>query len=214
MPESIVGGVGFTIVPEDEACFCQFEGPSEAAVAEANRRAGLVFLVFDRIVPAVAVSPGRRAQTMSSVTAVDPVQQLREAFSGQILSPGEPGYDEARRIHNGLIDKHPAVIARCHHTADVVDAVNFGRDAGLEISIRGGGQNVAGKAVTDGGLMIDLSLIKGIHVDPARRAARAQPGVTVGELDRTMGAFGSPPRAASCPPPGSRVSRSAAVSPG
>ncbi|HEY6777756.1 MAG TPA: FAD-binding protein [Thermoleophilaceae bacterium] len=211
MPESIVGGVGFTIVPEDEACFCQFEGPSEAAVAEANRRAGLVFLVFDRIVPAVAVSPGRRAQTMSSVTAVDPVQQLREAFSGQILSPGEPGYDEARRIHNGLIDKHPAVIARCHHTADVVDAVNFGRDAGREISIRGGGHNVAGKAVTDGGLMIDLP-DKG---HPRRPSATGGPRAARRHRRRARpdhGRLRLATRAASCPPPGSRVSRSAAVS--
>src|SRR5918996_5559331 len=111
------------------------------------------------------------------MTTVDTVGQLREAFSGQVLAPGEPGYDEARRIHNGLIDKRPALIARCLNTADVVDAVNFGREEGLEISVRGGGHNVAGRAVTDGGLMIDLSLMKGIHVDPKRRTVRAQGGV-------------------------------------
>jgi FAD/FMN-containing dehydrogenase len=127
---------------------------------------------------------------MSSVTTADSVQLLGEALSGQVLAPGDPGYDEARRIHNGLIDKHPGVIARCMHTADVVEAVNFGRSEGLEISVRGGGHNVAGRAVTDGGLMIDLSLMKGIHVDPARRVARAQAGVTVGELDRATAAFG------------------------
>ena len=127
---------------------------------------------------------------MSSVQTTDSVHLLVEALSGQVLFPGDPGYDEARRVHNGLIDKHPAVIARCLHTADVVDAVNFGRSEGLEISIRGGGHNVAGKAVTDGGLMIDLSLMKGIHVDPTRRAVRAQAGVTVGELDRATAAFG------------------------
>lgn len=82
------------------------------------------------------------------------------------------------------------MIARCLHTADVADAVNFGRSEGVEISVRGGGHNVAGKAVTEGGLMIDLSLMKGIHVDPVRSAARAQPGVTVGELDRATAAFG------------------------
>jgi FAD/FMN-containing dehydrogenase len=118
------------------------------------------------------------------------VQRLGEVFSGQVLAPGDPGYEEARRIHNGLIDKHPTVIARCLHTADVVAAVDFGRAEGLEISVRGGGHNVAGKAVTDGGLMIDLSLMKGIHVDPARRAVRAQAGVRVGELDRATAAFG------------------------
>jgi len=124
------------------------------------------------------------------MTAVDTVSQLRETFSGEILAPGEPGYDEARRIHNGLIDKHPALIARCLHTADVVDAVNLGREDGLEISVRGGGHNVAGKAVTEGGLMIDLSPMKGVHVDPARRAARAQGGVRISEYDRATAVFG------------------------
>jgi FAD binding domain/Berberine and berberine like len=119
-----------------------------------------------------------------------PLETLKASFSGEILAPGDPGYDEARRIHNGLIDKRPAVIARCLSTADVVDAVNVGRDQGLEISVRGGGHNVAGKAVTDGGLMIDLSLMKGIHVDPVRQTVRAQPGVLVGELDRATAAFG------------------------
>jgi FAD/FMN-containing dehydrogenase len=126
---------------------------------------------------------------MSRATTADSAQLLGAVFSGQVLGPGDPGYDEARRIHNGLIDKRPALIARCQHTADVVDAVNFGREEGLEISVRGGGHNVAGKAVTDGGLMIDLSLMKGIHVDPARSTARAQAGVTVGELDRATAAF-------------------------
>ena len=87
---------------------------------------------------------------MSSATTANSVQLLADALSGQVLVPGDPGYDEARRIHNGLIDKHPAVIARCLHTADVVRAVTFGRSEGLEISVRGGGHNVAGRAVTDG----------------------------------------------------------------
>jgi FAD/FMN-containing dehydrogenase len=117
-------------------------------------------------------------------------QQLRETLSGPLLVPGDPGYDEARRIHNGLIDKRPAAIARCLHTADVVAAIDFGRQEELEISVRGGGHNVAGKAVTEGGLMIDLSLMKGIHVDPARRLVRAQAGVNVGEYDRAAGLFG------------------------
>jgi FAD/FMN-containing dehydrogenase len=127
---------------------------------------------------------------MSSVTSEGSVHLLGEVLSGPVLAAGDPGYDEVRRVHNGLIDKRPALIARCLHTADVADAVNFGRDEGVEISVRGGGHNVAGKAVTDGGLMIDLSLMKGIHVDPARSTARVQPGVTVGELDRGTAAFG------------------------
>jgi FAD binding domain/Berberine and berberine like len=127
---------------------------------------------------------------MSGVTSEASVQLLGESFFGPVLVPGEPGYEDARRVHNGLIDRHPGVIARCLHTADVVEAVNLGRSEGLELSVRGGGHNVAGKAVTDGGLMIDLSLMKGIHVDPARRTVRAQGGVTVGELDRATAAFG------------------------
>jgi FAD/FMN-containing dehydrogenase len=125
----------------------------------------------------------------ADTTTTDSVQLLRQAFSA-VLEPGQAGYDEARRIHNGLIDKHPAVIARCLHTADVVAAVDFARDQGLEISVRGGGHNVAGKAVNEGGLMIDLSPMKGIQVDVAHQATRAQPGVTIGELDRANAAFG------------------------
>ena len=121
---------------------------------------------------------------------IDPVVSLGEGFSGEILTPADAGYDAARKIHNGLIDKHPALIARCRGTADVVAAVQAGREANLEISVRGGGHNVAGKSVTEGGLMIDLSSMKGIHVDPARRTVRAQAGVTVRELDRATGVFG------------------------
>jgi FAD/FMN-containing dehydrogenase len=124
------------------------------------------------------------------MTTIDSVASLGEGFSGVVLTPADPGYDAARTIHNGLIDKRPALIARCFNTADVVDAVNAARAVGLEISVRGGGHNIAGKAVTEGGLMIDLSPMKGIHVDPARRTVRAQGGVTVRELDRANGVFG------------------------
>jgi len=84
------------------------------------------------------------------------VSELATRFSGTLLLPGDAGYDKARRIHNGLIDKRPALIARCLGTADVVDAVNFARDRGIEVAIRGGGHNVAGKSVCDGGLMLDF----------------------------------------------------------
>ena len=107
----------------------------------------------------------------------EPLEALAAEFSGVLLRPGDDGYEEARTVYNGLIDKRPALIARCLNTADVVDAVNLGREQGLEISVRGGGHSVAGKALTDGGLMIDLSLMKGIHVDPVRRTVRAQGGV-------------------------------------
>jgi FAD/FMN-containing dehydrogenase len=116
--------------------------------------------------------------------------QLGAGFSGEVLALGDPGYEEARRIHNGLIDHRPAVIARCRDTADVARAVGFGREQQLELSVRSGGHNVAGKAVTEGGLMIDLSPMKGVDVDAHARTARAKPGVTVGEYDRATAAFG------------------------
>jgi FAD/FMN-containing dehydrogenase len=105
-------------------------------------------------------------------------------FSGRLLRPTDAGYDQARRLHNGLIDKRPAMIAQCAGVADVVDAVNLARAQHLEVAVRGGGHNVAGQASVDGGLMIDLSLMKGIHVDARAQSVRAQGGVTWGELNR------------------------------
>jgi FAD/FMN-containing dehydrogenase len=127
---------------------------------------------------------------MARATTSDSARPLREALSGQVIAPDDAGYDEIRRVHNGLIDKRPAAIARCLNSADIVAAIEFANDEGLEISVRGGGHNVAGKAVNEGGLMIDLALMKGIQVDPARQTACAEPGVTVGELDRANGTFG------------------------
>jgi FAD/FMN-containing dehydrogenase len=112
------------------------------------------------------------------------VNALREQLSGDALAPGDAGYDLARRIQNGLIDRRPTVIARCLGTADVQAAVRFGRERGLEIAIRGGGHNVAGNAVCDGGLMIDLSAMRAVHVDPRARRARAQGGATWRDYDR------------------------------
>ena len=123
---------------------------------------------------------------MATVTAID-VKRLdafTAAFSGSVIDPNHECYEEARKVHNGLIDKRPALIARCHGTADVVDAITFARESGLEISVRGGGHSVAGKAVTDGGLMIDLAEMKGIHLDTTAQTVRAQGGVTWGELNR------------------------------
>ncbi len=101
----------------------------------------------------------------------------------QVLRPDDAGYDDARRIHNGLIDKRPSLIARCRTSTDVAAAVARGRKEALEISVRGGGHNVAGKAVTEGGLMIDLSPMKEIEVDPQARTAHARPGLTWDEFN-------------------------------
>jgi FAD/FMN-containing dehydrogenase len=129
---------------------------------------------------------------MATVTALDAerVEALAERFSGALLQPGDDGYDEARKLHNGLIDKRPALIARCHGAADVADAIGFARESGLEIAVRGGGHNVAGRACSDGGLMIDLAEMKGIHVDPAARTIRAQGGVLWSELNREAAVHG------------------------
>ena len=118
---------------------------------------------------------------MSLATAV---AELAPTFSGQLLQPHDAGYDDARRVHNGLIDKRPALIARCHGTADVADAVKLARTLSLEVAVRGGGHNVAGRATIDGGLMIDLAPMKGIHVDARARIARAQGGVLWKEYNR------------------------------
>jgi FAD/FMN-containing dehydrogenase len=128
---------------------------------------------------------------MATLTPLD-ADALRSLieFSGVLLGPTDPGYDEARKIHNGLIDKRPLLIARCRGTADIVDAVTFAREHEFEVSVRGGGHNVAGRAVTDGGVMIDLSLMKGMHVDPQTRTVRAQGGLTWREYNRETAVHG------------------------
>lgn len=119
---------------------------------------------------------------MGELTAAQ-VEDLRRGVAGVVLAPGDDGYDDARRVHNGLVDKRPAVIARCTTTADVAAAVRLGIETGVEIAVRGGGHNVAGKAVTDGGVMIDLSLMKRIQVDPDAKTVTAEGGVTWGDLN-------------------------------
>ncbi len=118
------------------------------------------------------------------------LDELRRALRGALLLPGDTGYDAARRIFNAMIDRRPAAIARCAGAADVVRCVEAARAEGLEVSIRAGGHNVSGKAVCDGGLMIDLSPMKGLRVDPRRRVAQAEPGLTLGELDGDCQRFG------------------------
>src|SRR5215213_1095128 len=106
-----------------------------------------------------------------------------QSFTGQLLQPADARYEESRRVHNGLIDRRPAAIASCHGVADVADAVKLARMLDLEVAVRGGGHNVAGRATIDNGLMIDLTPMKAIHVDAERRTVRAQAGVTWGELN-------------------------------
>jgi FAD/FMN-containing dehydrogenase len=111
-------------------------------------------------------------------------------FAGQLLAPGDAGYDEARRVHNGLIDRRPALIARCCGLADVVDAVRLARELELEVAVRGGGHNVSGRATIDDGLMIDLSQMRAVHVDANARVARAQGGATWRAFNRETQVYG------------------------
>ena len=97
------------------------------------------------------------------------IGELRADFRGSLLLPGDPGYEERRRVWNGTIDRHPAVIARCAGVVDVIRTVNFARERGLRLAVRGGGHNIAGSAVCDDGVVIDLSGMRSIRVDPARR---------------------------------------------
>ena len=134
--------------------------------------------------------------------------QLAPGLAGRLLQPADAEYDEARRVHNGLVDKHPAIIVRCRGVADICDAVKLARALKLEVSVRGGGHNVAGLAVLDGGLMIDLAPMKGIHVDPRARVARAQGGVHCGRssIAKPRSMVWQPPAASSAAQesPGSR----------
>ena len=115
---------------------------------------------------------------------------LRDGFSGTLVVPGDKEYDTARKIWNGSIDRHPAIIARCACVADVAAAVKFARERGIPVAVRSGGHSFPGHSVCDDGLVIDLSLMKGISVDPDTRTARVQAGVLLGELDRETQAFG------------------------
>src|SRR5687768_88665 len=132
------------------------------------------------------------AAELSAVSQLGPrdVAGLREGFRGELLRPDDADYEHARQVWNRSIDRYPNLIARCAGVADVIDAVRFGRSNGLEVAVRSGGHSFPGLSVCDGGLVIDLSLMKGIRVDPEARTARAQAGVLLGELDRETQAFG------------------------
>src|SRR5262249_43543940 len=114
----------------------------------------------------------------------DPVvQNFADSLRGRLVRPGDGGYDEARKVWNGMINRRPALIARCAGVADVIAAVRFARTHELLVSIRGGGHNITGNAVCEGGLMIDLSPMKSVRVDPVKRTARAEAGLTWGEYN-------------------------------
>jgi FAD/FMN-containing dehydrogenase len=117
-------------------------------------------------------------------------EELGAALRGQLIRPEDPEYDSARRVWNAMSDKHPALIARVAGVADVIACVNFARDQGLPVAVRGGGHNAAGNAVCDGGLVIDLSRMRSVHVDPVAKTARAEGGALLRDLDHETQAFG------------------------
>lgn len=118
------------------------------------------------------------------------VQDLKAGLRGKLVRPGDEGYDSSRKIFNAMIDRRPAIILKVAGQGDVIKGVNFARENGLPLSVRGGGHNVAGNAVCDDGIVVDFSNMKSVRVDPARQTARAEPGVTRGDFDYETQAFG------------------------
>lgn len=135
------------------------------------------------------MADGQVLTTQNPVDETD-LAEFRVRMRGEVLRPGDAGYDEARRIWNGMFDKKPAVIARCTGAADVIAAVKFARDHGLEIAVRSGGHSMSGQSVCDEGMMIDLSRINGVRVDVARRTVRAGGGCLWRDVDHETAALG------------------------
>jgi FAD/FMN-containing dehydrogenase len=120
----------------------------------------------------------------------DEIQKFAEGLRGELIIPADAGYDEARSVYNAMIDKKPGAIVRCENVADVIASVNFARQNNLDLAIRGGGHNGAGLGMVDDGLVIDLSPMNGIRVDPQARTVRVQAGCTWGKVDHATHAFG------------------------
>ena len=126
----------------------------------------------------------------TAIVAPERRRALAELFGGVLTTPGDPAYEELRRCHNGLVDTRPALLASCRGAADVASAVRFARDEGLELAVRGGGHNVGGRCLSEGGLVADLSLMRGVDVDPKARTARVQGGALWSDLNREAHAHG------------------------
>jgi hypothetical protein len=137
----------------------------------------------------VKVTSGSAAPSRATFTD-EAIAALRQAVRGKVAMPGSEDYEQARTVWNGMIDRHPAMAVRCAGAADVRCAIQFARENDLAIAVRGGGHNIAGDAVGEGGLQIDLSPMKSVRIDPARRTARVEPGATLSDFDREAQAFG------------------------
>jgi FAD/FMN-containing dehydrogenase len=132
----------------------------------------------------------RTRDGQATTVSDEAITALAEAVRGGLVRPSNADYDDARAVWNGMVDRHPALIVQCAGVADVVASINFAREHDLLVAVRGGGHNAAGNAVCDDGLVIDLSRMRGVRVDPIARTVRAEGGVTIGELDHESQAFG------------------------
>src|SRR5688500_18667390 len=130
------------------------------------------------------------AATTAAKLTEEAIQQFAGSIRGGVIRPGDPTYDEARKVYNAMIDKRPALIAHCTDAGDVITAVNFARENDLLVAVRGGGHNGPGLGTCDDGLVIDLSGIKYVHVDPVARTARVGGGTLLGDVDHATRAFG------------------------
>ena len=132
----------------------------------------------------------RELERETIAPSTDVLMALRPQLRGSLCLQDEAGYDEARTIWNAMIDRRPGAVVRCGGASDVMRAVHLARDNGLLVAVRGGGHNISGNAVCEGGLLIDLSPMRSVRVDPKKRTARVEPGVTLGEFDKEAQAFG------------------------
>src|SRR5579864_6334853 len=131
----------------------------------------------------------RAAGSTTTLDAAE-IASLTTSIRGQVIAPGDADYDVARRVHNGMIERYPRLIVRCRDAADVIRSVQFGRDAGLDIAVRGGAHNAAGLGTVDDGLVVDLSLMRGVRVDPQARTVQVEGGAVWGDVDHATNVFG------------------------
>ena len=125
-----------------------------------------------------------------AILAENLIAEFKAQIRGEVVLPADPSYDQVRQIWNAMIDKRPGMIVRCAGVRDVINAVNLAREHNLLLAVRGGGHNIAGNAVCDDGLMIDLSPLKSVRIDPDKRRAYVEPGACLGDFDHEAQAFG------------------------
>ena len=141
----------------------------------------------------------RRREGQATTVSDEAIRALADVLRGRLVQPSDPDYDDVRAVWNGMVDRHPALIVQCAGVADVITSVNFAREHDLLVAVRGGGHNAAGNAVCDDGLVIDLSPMKGVRVDPLAQTVRAEGGVTIVTLTMSRRYSGWPCPWASSP---------------